>query len=538
VPLPIGNLLGRFTAQTASETLGFGVGVALAEALRPEATLLGQESWSKAPTKAVDATLAAAIVAEAVDTLAWGEGEAAQHGIDGERFAAILGEALNAPAVGELLRMRRRKTINQAAFVHGLRKAKLPEEWDTALAELETERLDPAEIAKAIHRGIMKSDGLLVAVPPATPGRVPMVPASSLDPLEEAAASGYDAERLRILTGNAGLPPGAIQMLELLNRGVIEESDFLRGVGESNLRNEWGPALAELRRRLLTPHEYVEARLRGWIDDQAMRAGAGLVGMQAADTDLLAKLSGRPLSFRQVFIGLARGGRYDGPTGDIDPAFLKALQESNIRPEWYSLAWAQRYSYPSAFVLRQLTAGGELTGAEAEQILRFEGWEPTLAKKVAARWAAGGSSSGKTETKAELEDEYAGGFMTEKELRSALELLGYTGHAQDLIVHLGDARRVKRWREKIVDAIGAAYLSFKVTDQTATDELAELSITGEAATLLLTLWGKLRRDSIRLLTPPQVKRAYKKGLITHEAALAELEAREYQAGDAELFLAS
>jgi hypothetical protein len=493
VPLSIGGLLGSFTSRTASETLGFGIGVALAEALRPEATVLGQDSWAALPSKAVDAELAAAIVAESVELLGWGQGEAAKGGISGERFAAILGEALNAPAVGELLRMRRRRTIDAGDFAHGLRKAKLEERWDEAVAELEQERLDPAAIAVMVQRGILRLAGLLPVGPPEGVGRVPPMPMVDLDPIAEAAASGVDRDRLAAMTRIVGLPPGPGELAQLLNRREIDETDYLRGIAEGNTRNEWGRFLMALRRRLLTPHEYVEGRLRGWIDDAEMRDGAALSGMEAADTDLLAKLSGRPLSWHQVFIGLRRGGDYEGATGPIAPPFLKALQESNIRPEWYSLAWAQRFTYPSAFVLRALTTAGELSAAETETILLYLGWEPELAGKVSARWAGSVAGAGKEETKTELEDEYAGGFMAEAEFRAALEQLGYTGHVQDLLVHLGDARRIKRHREKVVDAIGKAMVAGSIEETAALSELAEINVTGEAATLLTSLWAKQRR---------------------------------------------
>ncbi|PYO45027.1 MAG: hypothetical protein DMD33_00870 [Gemmatimonadetes bacterium] len=306
MPLAIGGLLGRFTERTASETLGFGVGVALAEALRPEATALGQEAWRAAPTKVVDAELAAAIVAEAVEMLPWGENEAAGEGIDGERFLAMVGEALNAPAVGELLRMRRRGTINPAAFAHGLRKAKLEERWDEALAELQNDRLDPAVIATAVQRGLLPNEGILPVGPPSAVCRVEPMPAVELDPFAEAAAAGINADRLKVLARIVGLPPAHGELAQLLNRGAILEADYFRGIAEGNTRNEWAEVLLALRRRILTPHEYVEGRLRGWIDDQAMHAGAALSGMEEADADLLAKITGRPISFRQVFIGLTR----------------------------------------------------------------------------------------------------------------------------------------------------------------------------------------------------------------------------------------
>lgn len=516
--------------------IGIGVGSALAAALEPQIVAIRQAEYDGDPLVAVEPGVAAAIVAEAVELAQWGRDEARKYGVDEERFDAIVGEVLNAPGAGDLLRMARRGTITADDFLHGLRKSKLETRWDAQMVELQDERVEPGEIAKAIHRGIMRGDGLLVVEPPNTPGNVPAVPPSPLDPVKEAAAAGLSHERLRILVGNAGLPPGAVQMLELLNRGGITEADFLRGVGESNLRNEWGQALLGLRRRILTPHEYVEARVRAWIDDAAMHAGAALSGMEAADTDLLFKIQGRPLSWHQVFIGERRGGKYEGDTSAIDAPFLKALEESNIRPEWYSLAWAQRYSYPSAFVLRQLTTSGELTTAEVEQILLYEGWEPGLAKKVSARWGGSVAGAGKQETLTELEDEYAGGYVTEAELRASLTLLGYTGNQQDLLVHLNDARRIKRWREKVVDAIAAAYLGFKIDDATASSELAEVNVTGEASTLMLTLWGKQRRFTIRELTEAQVKKAHKSGLFDRPTALAALEDLHLTPADAATFL--
>jgi hypothetical protein len=530
------GLLGSFTEQAAAEAIGFGIGVALAEALKPEAVALGQEAWKLTPMKAVDAGTAAAIVAEDVEQLGWGQGEAEQAGIDSDRFAAMLGELLNAPGLGELLRMLRRGTIGAGDFAHGLRKAKLETRWDSAVEELQDERLDPAVIATAIQRGLLANAGILPVGPPTAVGRVEPMPVVAIDAIAEAAASGVNRERLEVLARIVGLPPGPGELLQLLNRGAIETADFYRGVAEGNTRNEWADVLLELRRRLLTPTEYVQARLRGWIDDGAMHAGASLSGMETADTDLLMKLSGRPLSFHQVFIGLRRGGTYDGPTAGIDPAFLKSLEESSVRPEWYSLAWAQRYSYPSAFVLRQLTTAGDLTAAQTEQILLYQGWEPTLAKTIAGRWGGSATGIGKAETKTELDDEYEGGYITEAEYRRALTALGYTGQPQDLLVHLGDARRVKKWREKIVDAIAAAHLSFKINDAQASAELAEIQITGEAATLLIVLWNKQRRDTIANLTPAQIKKSIGTDNITRADALLELEHREYTPEDAATFL--
>src|SRR5581483_5224139 len=100
---------------------------------------------------------------------------------------------------------------------------------------------------------------------------------------------------------------------------------------------------------------------------------------------------------------------------------------------------------------------------------------------------------------------------------------GYAGHELDLRVHLGDARRAKRYREKVVDAIAAAYVGFRLSDVDATSELAVVNVTGAAAAALLALWQLQRKDTIRNLSEAQVKKAAKDGLVDRATALSELE---------------
>lgn len=482
--------LGDLAGKEAGEALAFGLGFALARVLEPAAAGLAQEAWSAAPIRAPDAgTMAEAAAQHKVDA-GKAAGWAAEHGYGGEAFDALVAAATMGPALGQAFEAWRRSELDDGQFETALERLGIAAEWHAALKALRDHPLDPAEIAKAIHRGIMRGAGLLVAVPPETAGKVPAVPPSTLDPVTEAAWSGITEERLRILVGNAGLPPGIVQMLQLLNRDRITVDDFLRGVGESNMRNEWGDALLELRRHLLTPHEYAELALRGWLTTEEMHAGAALSGLEPADADLLFKMLGRPLAVRQIVTALARGGQYGGDYEGVPEPFNKALRESNVRPEWGNLAYHNRYTLPGAFVLRSMAQAGELSRDETEQLLLESGWPPDLAAKVSSRWAASSAGAGKQETKAELEAEYAGGYITETEYRAALELLGFTGHVQDLLVHLGDARRVASWREKAVAAIGKAEIGASFDPVKATAALAEIEVTGQAAELLVDLWGR------------------------------------------------
>jgi hypothetical protein len=522
--------------QSLSTALGFGIGLALGAALAPEATSIGQKVWSADPSKALDAGAAAAIVAETVKDAGWGRKEAAAHGVDSDRFDAILAETLNGPAFGQLVTMLRRRTIGAPEFEHGLRKAKIEPEYDAALAELQNDRLDPAVLATAIQRGIIEDPGLLPVGPPTGAGRVPPMPIAHVDAIAEARDSGIDRERLAALTRIVGLPPAPGELLELVNRGHIDETDYLRGIAEGNTRNEWASFLLNLRRRLLTPQEYAEARLRGWISPAQATAGAALSGLEAADSELLFQLNGRPIPVHQVTTGEARGGAYSGGSGSLPEAYRRALEQGSMRPEWYDLAYANRYTLPSAFVIRSMIQGGELTAEEGHKLFLESGWPPALAEQAAAAFAKGPGKTARNLTAAELLDELQGHYLTAAEFRTRMTALGYPDAAIADLEQLADARRVKKARDSRVNRIRAAYVGHKAPLDRTTAELAQAGLPQEAQTLLLDEWEPERVANVAALTPAQVKKAYTSKLFTRDVALAALEDRGYSPADATTLL--
>jgi hypothetical protein len=489
--LGIGSL-SQLGIGSVEYALGFGLGVALGAALDPIGTGLRQEAWKVDPLRAPDAGMLAGGVAQGqVDharAVAW----AKEHGYDGQAFAAMVATANVGPALGLAFQARRRGVLTPEQFTTALRRTGLEEEWYGAMRMLLAERLDPAAIATAVHRGIMLDASLIITPPPTGPGKVPHVPPSPLDPVDESAAHGIDHERLRVLVGNTGLPLALGEMLQLLNRGEVTADDVRRSVAQSNVRNEYMDVALGLRRRLLTPHEYADHHLRGWSGPDAMHAGAALSGMEHGDTDKLFELLGRPIPVHQVTTGEARGGHFDGAHGDIPRAYLKALQQSSMRPEWYSLAYANRYTYPSAFVLRSLVQSGDLSGDEGHSVLLKLGWEPALARKVVGRWAGGKVAK------------------ADPHVAKAEAQVWSTAHR--------------------------SYLNHESTDAEAGSTLTLLGVAAEAKPRVLALWRHEREIVRRTLTPSQIKKAWKETKLTHDDALARLGRLGYSPADAELFL--
>lgn len=447
------GIIGRFLGNAVSETVAFAAGYAMGPVLSPPVQLLKNEVNSKYPFVPPEAAQMAEGVAHGKIDAKQGSQWAAEHGYSQDAFDAMVAVAEAGMPLGNAFDAWRRGELTDAEFDTQLDRSGIAETWFAKMRALHDVLLSPQELAVMVQRGIVKNDDLLPVGPPTATGKVPPMPQIGVDPVDEAGKQGWTKDRLAGLARIIGLPASPDLAARMVFRGIIEETDFYRAISEGNTRNEWAKFLFEGFRQIPTAHDGIEYRLRGWTDDAGMYAQTARHGMSKDDTDLLFKVLGRPLSFHQVFIGLRRGGEYDGPTDAIDPAFLKSLRESNIRPEWYNLAWAQRYSYPTAFVLRTLTEAGDITGPQVEQILLDEGWEPNLAKLVSAKWAATKTKTAADHyvTKADTQlwtathKAYVKNGLAQTQVTPALDMLAISATDQQTIF--------QRWdMEKTVDA--------------------------------------------------------------------------------------
>ncbi len=379
--------LGKFFGRTASEGAAFAAGIAVAPVLGPVVREIENEANAKYESHPLSAGDAAGIVAEDVEAYDFGKTEASYNGINETRFKALLGEVLNAPGIGELFEAYRRGFITDDMFTHGLRKAKLETMWDEPLKKLKTQLLDLAPIGDGIQRGLVAAPFPLPYSPPGAGGKIPSFPTSNIDAKAHAEGLGYTVDDLFLVTALAGNPPGPEALYHAQFRDAINDVDVARGLAEGRSRQEWGPAFEAVARAIPSPANFVEGRIRNWIKDADMFAGAARHGMTEADTELLFLIHGRPLTHNQVFIGILRGGVYDGPTDMIDPHFLKSLQESDMRPEWYNLAWHARFHFPPFFQTINALNKGWIDGPTATQWLLFQAYDPDAVKAIVDRVA-------------------------------------------------------------------------------------------------------------------------------------------------------
>ena len=445
--------------------IGVGVGTAAAAAITPTIEPAKQDVWHANPYRVLDPRLLAELVVQALTPFAAAQDQAQRSGYDGNKFRAMVEAAFKGPPVAEALELWRRDKITPDQMRHALHKGGIETQYVEPIMELFVGRLDPRIIATAIQRGIMLDPGFLPVGPPTGVGKVPKFPVSALNTLDEAKAHGMDYERLFVETAIVGLPASPDLAARMTFRNIINRIDFDRAISEGNTRNEWADFLFEGFREIPSVTTFVEGRLRAWINDTEMYEGTARHGMSKTDTDLLFKTHGRPISFHQVFIGERRGGTYGEDNSGIEPAFLKSLQESNIRPEWYQLAWAQRHALPSAFVLRGLATRGDIDPATTRRILMWLGWPEFLVDPVVSAWT--GSTTGV------------------------------------------DAATVKSARTQAISEIRSAFLLGQADEGQATGWLKAVGVTPQTVGPLLAVWRVMLEVPQKGLTADQIVKAFK-----------------------------
>lgn len=484
--------LGGITGGVASEGLAFAVGFAAGRALTPAGVTIEQDAWNAATVKRLDALIAAAVAAEQYalkDTMA---NEASYSGYERSRFDLLYDITVTAPGTGELLQMLRRNDEAPIDFEHGLRKAKLETQWDAAITNLQWVRIPGADLAYMVVRGVVPDGGTLASSLPTQADNLKLPPQLTIDTLAEAAKTGWDPERFGALVARSGLAMGPVMAANAYFRKILTLNDYYLTIARGDLFPAFADPVLEASRQILTANQYAELRLRGWFDtDQEMYDATAKHGMSQEDTDLLFKVLGRPMTARQVFRAQRMGGVYDGPTDQIDPAFLKSLQEGNQRPEWYNLEWAFRFTQPSVFVIRQwLKDGGDPAWAQTK--LLYLGWEQSDIDKFVG--------------------EYAPSATAKPAVTTASAVSG------------------------AAKAVGSAYYGVNITKAKAEADLTELGIDATAQAPLFAAWDVRREAKLQSLSNTQIRNAYRKTAITEDEGLALLEAHSMTAADALAYL--
>lgn len=413
-------LLGGISRFLDKYLFGYALGVASGPSLAPFVQPLANEANAAIQAMPLRPGDAAEIVAEDVELQAWGRTEAAQMGVNTERFDALTSAVRNAPGLAQLFELWRRNLISDGDFRHGLRKARLEPRWDAALFDLKQRLISPQELAMMRQQGFIGIDRQH----------------------SESALQGVDVERADLYFEVSGLPPGIAEALQMLRRGIIGEAEFAQIVREGHTKTKYTDELLALRRVLLTASQNVNAAIRGWITLDEMHTRNASLGYTREDSQLLFDEGGRPPGPGQLQTAFNRG--------IIDHArFDHGIRESSVRPEWLDVEFALRHRYPPLFQLGRLAMAGALPPARVRTILGYEGYEDQDADAFVAYWTANQTSSNvdpvvrsaQTNALLRIRNVYTQQRADEAQARDWLGQLGLAATVQDDLVSVWNVIR-------------------------------------------------------------------------------------------------
>jgi hypothetical protein len=379
---------------TPGLVIAAGVGAAASVALEPAFEVPKQEAWKRLPNRLLDPGTIARLVARGGVVLGnpngedsgTGYGDVKRQGYSADRLDRLIWLAQELPGRGELDKLSNRGFIGPEMVAEALTRGGLPPDWHKPITDLFSDILTPGELAAAIHRGLVPNPDILLGEQPSGPRNVESYPVQPIDPVKEAAGSGYDKERLAVLVGLQGLPMGVIEAAHAYYRGIITHGDYIAAFNESNSRNEWAQSVLEYARQIPTARDFFENALRGyhdlpWAQEQAKRHG-----MSDADALVIYQNQGRPMNIHAITQALARGAKFNPEPGEIKDPYHASIVEGPVKPGYYELAESLKYTNPSVFAIRSLAQSGVWDEAKTAERLKWSGWLPSDADEVAKAW--------------------------------------------------------------------------------------------------------------------------------------------------------
>jgi hypothetical protein len=419
---------------------------------------------------------------------------AALTGMDAAEFGILVDNTGEPLGLMQLLEAFRRGFIDEATLERGIRESRVRDEWIPTAIALRYEPMPTADAADAALRGHLTVD----------------------QAAEIARLNGLRPEDWPAYYANQGNPPAPEQLLELWRRGFIDEADVDRGLREGRTRDEWIPAMRDLRYEPISSADAIDAWLRGHIGEEAASRLLTENGLLPRDQQIAFANAGNPLALQQLMEALRRGF--------IDEAtFVHGFRESRYRDEWAQTALRLRYSPMSTADAVEASIQGYLSKADAKRYATDNGLDPADFDTL---WLTAGEPLSRTE----LETLFNRGQVTraqvEQGLRESRLKDTWIPAALDLHVRYPELRQITLLLE-----------TGSLSHDAALELVLQLGYTEQIAAAMIADAEARATGQYRRLALSQVLSMYEEKLIGQEQAEAFLEALHYSAGTVTQLLA-
>lgn len=354
----------------------------------------------------------------------------------------------------------------------------------------------------------------------------------------EAEASGINNDRFDLLANNAGEPPGIMQILEMYRRGIIPfdgpegTPSVTYGIKTSRVRDEWIPALNQLRYAVPTPGDVVDAWVENQVDAATAQKLLSEAGIAPDYHQLLHDTRGRPPGPGQLADMVHRGIIPETGTGPEATTFQQGISESAVKDKWTDPLFRLSAYLPPPRTVTAMIREGVLTQDQAARYLQMHGLSPELAAAYVAGATAQKLAPHKALAESVVTRLYADKAIGAGEATDLLGQLGFDPHEASFILEVTDLAETEKYVNGAIGKVRTLYDADRLDKAHASAALDSLGVAPGQRDKLLALWDTERQNTVRILTEAQVVGALYYKVIDQKTAQAKLEALGYSPYDA------
>lgn len=430
-----------------------------------------------------------------------------EQGIDSGWANALIEAQRTYPDMTTALELLRRGKIETAHFrewmlLNGYKSADID-----ALLPLVQNIVSPADAALALLRGNM----------------------SRAEALKVAHDAGLSDSDFDVLVNNTGEPLGLMQLLEAFRRGFISEDRLKTGILQSRVRDEWIDTAVKLRYTPMSTADAVSSVVQGHQSMEAAKAVADQNGLEPGAFDILYQTAGEPLSRTEMEELFNRGLV-------TEDQVKQALSESRVKNKYTDLAFQLHTKLLPIRNLSEAVEFGTLTLAQGVAEAMKQGYSQQDATALIQAASARKLQTYRHQVVTAVEALYVDNAISETDAMSVAASMGFDDAEAKAVFAGAEYKRMAKMVSAAIGAIRSKYVARHIDDSTASGLLDGLGVPSSQRDQEMALWTLERQANVRLLTPAQVIKANKLGLLPDADALSYLENLGYSATDADLLM--
>jgi hypothetical protein len=347
--------------------------------------------------------------------------------------------------------------------------------------------------------------------------------------IAKAELSGVRPDDFQTLIDNTGEPLALESLLEARRRGFIDDQRLIRGILQSRVRDEWIDVALKLEHEPMSTADAVNAVVQGYFTDAEAQQIAEWNGLEPGQVDTLIKTAGEPLSRTEMESLYNRG---EVTQADVE----QALRESRLKDKYVPDAVKLHVRLPEGRQVVSMITHSAISKEAGTRILLELGYQPDIAAALIAEGTNTKLGAHKEFTLAQLGTLFKDGIFTEPETVTHLGTLGYDAAESAVIIKLWTLEAGAAITKQAIGAIRGRYVAHDLTEQQVTGDLESLGIPSTARDQYLRVWNIERAARLAELTEAQIVKAHKDGLISGQDAYDRLTGKGYSPGDARILL--